>query len=108
MKISIKQTLGLAAASCLALAGSALAKQPAGAGPGSHGNSSFGMSQRSDLRTGSGNSSYGRTTAENARLRSDADDDNDDQDVVRTKKVKRRSTPGRAIRAIPPLAAASE
>ena len=88
MKISIKQTLGLTAVSCLALAGSAFAKQPAGAGAGSHGNSSFGMSQRSELRTGSGNSSYGRTAAENARLRSDADDD-DDRDVVRTRKVKK-------------------
>ncbi len=43
------------------------------------------MSQRTDLRTGSGNSSYGRTTAENARMRAD---DADDQDVPRTKKVK--------------------
>jgi hypothetical protein len=87
MKISIKQTLGLTAVSCLALVGSAFAK-PAGAGAGSHGNSSFGMSQRTEVRTGPGNSSFGRTTAANARLRSDADDD-DDQDVVRTKKMKK-------------------
>jgi hypothetical protein len=86
MKISIKQTLGLTAASCLALACSAIASPPAGAGP--RGNSSFGMSQRTDVRTGSGNSSYGRTTAENARMRSDNADDQDEQDVPRTKKVK--------------------
>jgi hypothetical protein len=83
MKISIKQTLGLTAASCLALACSAIASPPAGAGP--RGNSSFGMSQRTDVRTGSANSSFGRTTAENARMRPD---DADDQDVPRTKKVK--------------------
>jgi hypothetical protein len=85
MKISIKQTLGLTAASCLALACSAIASPPAGAGP--RGNSSFGLSQRTDLRTGSANSSFGRNTSENARMRSDADDQ-DEQDVPRTKKVK--------------------
>jgi hypothetical protein len=85
MKISIKQTLGLTAASCLALACSAIASPPAGAG--ARGNSSFGTSQRTDLRTGSGNSSFGRNTSENARMRSDADDQ-DEQDVPRTKKVK--------------------
>ena len=85
MKISIKQTLGLTAASCLALACSAIA---APGNSGSHGNSSFGMGQRTDLHTGSGNSSFGRTTAENARMRSDDQDDQDDQDVPRTKKVK--------------------
>jgi hypothetical protein len=102
MKIGIKQTLGLTAVSCLALAGSVLANPPAGAGAGSHGagslgtspgNSSFGMSQRTDLRTGSGNSAFGRTTAENARLRTDADVDENDQDVdrdnVKTKKMKK-------------------
>jgi hypothetical protein len=46
------------------------------------------MSQRTELRTGSGNSSFGRTTAENARMKSDDADDQDDQDVPRTKKVK--------------------
>jgi hypothetical protein len=85
MKISIKQTLGLTAASCLALACTAIA---APGNSGSHGNSSFGMGQRTDLRTGSGNSSYGRTTAENARMRADGADDQDEQDVPRTKKVK--------------------
>ena len=90
MKISLKQSLGLAAASCLALAGSAFAKPPGGASPG---NSSFGMSQRTELRTGPGNSSFGRNTAENARLKSDDADDQDDQDVdrdhVKTKKIKK-------------------
>jgi hypothetical protein len=82
MKITIKQTLGLTAASCLALACSAIA---APGNSGARGNSSFGMGQRTDLRTGSGNSSFGRNTAENARMRSD---DADDEDVPRTKKVK--------------------
>ncbi|PYI93028.1 MAG: hypothetical protein DME97_06900 [Verrucomicrobia bacterium] len=90
MKISIKQTLGLTAASCVALACSAIAAPPGGAG--ARGNSSFGMNQRTDLRTGSGNSSFGRTTAENARLRANDADDQDDQDVDRdngkTKKTK--------------------
>jgi hypothetical protein len=106
MKISVKQTLSIAAASCLALAGSAVANPPAGAGPGSHGagispgNSSFGMSQRSDLHTGPGNSSFGRTTAANARLRSNDADDQEDEDMVRdnakTKKMKSKksTTPG--------------
>jgi len=87
MKISIKQTLGLTAASFVALACSAIASPRAGAGP--RGSSSFGMSQRTDLQTGSGNSSYGRTTAENARMRSD---NADDQDVPRTKKMKTKHT----------------
>jgi hypothetical protein len=90
------QTLGLAAASCLALAAAAVAAPPAGAGPGSHGagsfntapgNSSFGMSQRTDLKTGPGNSDYGRTTSANARLNNSTDaDDQNDQDATRPKK----------------------
>jgi hypothetical protein len=88
MKISLKQTLSLTAASCLALAGTAIARPPAGGGSGSHGNSGFGLNQRTDLHTGSGNSSFGRTTAANARLKSDDLDDNEDQDIVRTKKTK--------------------
>ena len=48
------------------------------------------MSQRTDLRTGPGNSEFGRTTAANARLNNSTDaDDQDDQDTTtRTKKVK--------------------
>ncbi|HEV2804389.1 MAG TPA: hypothetical protein VGW57_05580 [Chthoniobacterales bacterium] len=46
------------------------------------------MNQRSDRQTGSGNSAYGRNISENARLRSDADND-EDQDVPRTKRVKK-------------------
>jgi hypothetical protein len=89
MKISLKQYLGLTAASCLAWAGTVLAKPPGGMSPG---NSSFGMNQRTDLQTGSGNSAFGRTTSENARTRSNDADDQDDQDVPRTKKVKTSKT----------------
>lgn len=90
MKISVKQTLSLAAASCLALAGSAVAAGNGhGAGPGaSHGNSAFGLSQRTDLQTGPGNSSFGRTTAANARLKA-SDDIEDEDDVPRVKKTKK-------------------
>ena len=92
MKITVKHTLGLAAASCLALAGSAIAKPPAGAG---HGNSAFGMSQRTELRTGPENSTFGRNTAVNARLRSN-DRDDEDEDLartdVKTKKVKKQKS----------------
>jgi len=86
--MKIKSTLGLAIASTLTLAAAAIAA-PGGVS-GSHGNSSFGMSQRTDLRTGPGNSEFGRTTAANARLNNSTDaDDQDDQDTtIRTKKVK--------------------
>ena len=87
MKLNLKQSLGLAIVSCLGLAGSALA---AGNGNGhAGGNSSFGMSQRTDLNTGRGNSSFGRSTAANARLNNSTDaDDQDEDDVPRTKKAK--------------------
>src|SRR5436853_5066512 len=87
MILNLKQSLGLAIDSCLGLAGSALA---AGNGNGhAGGNSSFGMSQRTDLRTGPGNSAFGRSTAANARLNNSTDaDDQDEDDVPRTKKVK--------------------
>lgn len=86
MKLNLRQSLGLVIVSCLGLAGSALA---AGNGNGhAGGNSSFGMSQRTDLRTGSGNSDFGRTTAANARARSTDVDDQDEDDAPRTKKVK--------------------
>jgi len=89
MKGNMKQTLSLAAISCLALAATAFAAPPAGAG--AHGNSSFGMSQRTDLHTGPGNSEFGRTTSANARLNNSTDaDDQDDQDrPAKTKKVKK-------------------
>src|SRR5204863_1545752 len=90
MKQNIKQTLSLVAVSCLALAASAFAAPPAGAGAGSHGNSSFGMSQRTDLHTGPGNSEFGRNTAANARLKNSTDaDDQDEDDVPKTKKMKK-------------------
>ena len=87
MKLNLKQSMGLAIVSCLGLAGSALA---AGNGNGhGGGNSSFGMSQRTNLRTGPGNSEFGRTTAANARLNNSTDaDDQDEDDVPKTKKVK--------------------
>jgi len=86
MKLNVKQTLSIAAASCLALAGSAIA---APGNSGSHGNSSFGQNQRTDLSTGSGNSSFGRTTAANARTKDDQDDQDSDRDDVKTKKIKK-------------------
>lgn len=91
MKRNMKQTLSLAAASCLALATPAFAAPPAGAGGGSHGNSSFGLSQRTDLHTGPGNSEFGRNTSANARLNNPTDaDDQDDQDrPIKTKKMKK-------------------
>jgi hypothetical protein len=94
MKINIKRTFGLAAASCLALAASSSAAPPAGHGFGfsSPGNSAFGHNQAMSPTTGSTNSNYGRTTAANARTKSTTDaDDQDDQDrnEVKTKTVKK-------------------
>ena|SRR5436190_16446719 len=88
MKLNLKQSLGLAIVSCLGLATSALA---AGNGNGhGGGNSSFGTSQRTNLRTGPGNSEFGRATAANARLNNSTDaDDQDEDDVPKTKKVKK-------------------
>jgi hypothetical protein len=87
MKLNLRQSLGLAIVSCLGLATSALA---AGNGNGhAGGNSSFGMSQRTDLHTGPGNSEFGRTTSANARLNNSTDaDDQDEDDVPKTKKTK--------------------
>ena len=89
MKRNMKQTLSLAAVCCLSLAAPAFAASHGAAG--SHGNSSFGMSQRTDLRTGPGNSEFGRNTAANARLNNSTDaDDQDDQDrPIKTKKLKK-------------------
>ena len=85
--MNLKQSMGLAIVSCLGLATSALA---AGNGNGhGGGNSSFGMSQRTNLRTGPGNSEFGRTTSANVRLNNSTDaDDRDEDDVPKTKKVK--------------------
>ena len=84
--MNMKSTLGLAMALGLGLSTAAIA---APHGSGSRGNSSFGHNQRTDLHTGSGNSSFGRTTAANARLRSDDLDDQDDEELVKTKKTKK-------------------
>ena len=83
--MKIKTTLALAIASSLSLATLAVAA-PRG---GTHGNSAFGRNQRTDLHTGPGNSTFGRTTAANARLKSDDLDDQDEDDVVKTKKTKK-------------------
>jgi hypothetical protein len=88
MKLNLRQSLGLAIVSCLGLTCSALAAGN-GNGHAAGGNSSFGMSQRTDLRTGSGNSEFGRNTAANARLNNSTDaDDQDEDNVPKTKKVK--------------------
>ena len=88
MKLNLRQSLGLAIVSCLGLASSALAAGN-GNGHAGGGNSSFGMSQRTDLHTGPGNSEFGRTTAANARLKNSTDaDDQDEDDVPKTKKMK--------------------
>jgi hypothetical protein len=84
--MNIKSTLTLAIALGLGLTTGAIAA-PHG---GSHGNSAFGMNQRNDLRTGPGNSAYGRTTAAEARARSNDLDDLDDEDVVKPKKLKKQ------------------
>jgi hypothetical protein len=95
MKISLNQSLALAAASCLALSGAAFAKSGAAGSHGSGnspGNSSFGTSQRSEVRTGPGNSAFGRDRAENVISRTDADDQDDqnvDRNNVKTKKIKK-------------------
>src|SRR5436190_7368658 len=89
MKLNLKQSLGLVIISCLGLAGSALAAGN-GNGHAGGGNSSFGMSQRTDLRTGAGNSEFGRNTSANARLKNSTDaDDQDEDDVPKTKKMKK-------------------
>lgn len=85
--MKIKSALALTIASSLTLVCGAIAS-PHG-NSGSHGNSSFGHTQRTDRQTGPGNSEFGRNTAANARSRSDdLDDEDDDSNVVRTKKTK--------------------
>jgi hypothetical protein len=96
MKLDIQHTIAIAAASSLALASYAIAA-PHGAGNTSPGNSSFGRSQGGNPVTGSPNSSYGRNTAEQARLNSsrNSEDINDtDNDNVRIKKTKNHTARG--------------
>jgi hypothetical protein len=85
--MNIKSTLAAAMALGLGLTTAAIGAPKSSSSPG---NSSFGRNQRTDLQTGPCNSTYGRTTAANARLRSsdDLDDDNND-DVVKPKKTKK-------------------
>jgi hypothetical protein len=88
MKITVTQSICIAAASSLILAGSAIAKPPGSSGS-SPGNSAFGHSQSMGPVTGPGNSTFGHTTSENARLKNNDIDDQDDQDrETKTKKLK--------------------
>ena len=84
--MKIKSTLAMAMALGLGLSTVAIGAPHSS---GAHGNSAFGRNQRTDLQTGSGNSAYGRTTAANARLKSDNLDDEDDVDIPKTKKTKK-------------------
>lgn len=101
MTLNITHKFAIAAACTFALGSSVIA---AGHGNGNgggnsmssgHGNSGFGMSQASsngNPRTGPGNSAFGKTTSENARARSDRDDDlfdDNDNDSPKIKKVKK-------------------
>src|SRR5947207_756408 len=101
MKLDIKHTLAIAAASSFALASYAIAA-PHGAGNMSPGNSSFGRSQGANPAMGSTNSAFGRNTAEDARLNShrnseevrDADNDNDNGKIKKTKHAKNHTARG--------------
>ena len=88
--MKIKSTWAMAMALGLGLTTAAIG---APRGSGLPGNSAVGRNQRTDLQTGSSNSSFGRTTAANARLRSDDLDDEDAVDRVnRTKTRKAKHT----------------
>lgn len=94
MKLDLRHAIAVAAASSFALASYAIGA-PHGAGNMSPGNSSFGRSQGGNPVTGSTNSTFGRNTAEEARLNShrnsqditNTDNDNDN-DTVKIKKTK--------------------
>src|SRR3954471_9362165 len=85
--MKLKSALGLAIVSGLTLATAAIAAPP-GSG-GSRGNSSFGHGQRTDLQTGPANAEFGRNTANRSRLRTDDLDDEDADNVVKPKKMKK-------------------
>ena len=103
MKLDLRHTLAIAAASSFALASYAIAA-PHGAGNMSPGNSSFGRSQGGNPAMGSTNSTFGRNTAEDARLNShrnsedvrdtDNDNDNDNGKIKKTKHAKNHSARG--------------
>ena len=99
MRLNIRHAIAVAAAASLALASYAVAA-PHGAGNMSPGNSSFGRSQGSNPITGSTNSTYGRTTAEQARLNSSrnsediTDTDNDNVKIKKTKNAKNHAARG--------------
>ena len=100
MKLDIRYTIALAAASSFAFASYAIAA-PHGAGNSmSPGNSSFGRSQGSNPITGPTNSTFGRNTAEQARLNSSrdsedlTDNDNDNVKIKKTKHAKNHTARG--------------
>src|SRR5437016_3735019 len=99
MKLDIKHTLAIAAASSFALASYAIAA-PHGAGNMSPGNSSFGRSQGGNPVMGSTNSTFGRNTAADARLNSNRnsedvrDTDNDNPKIKKTKHAKNHTARG--------------
>ena len=103
MKLDLRHTLAIAAASGFALASYAIAA-PHGAGNMSPGNSSFGRSQGGNPVTGSTNSTFGRTTAEDARANSNrdvnrdvdttTDTDNDNPKVKKAKNSKNHTARG--------------
>lgn len=100
MKLDIRHTIAVAAAASFALASSAIAA-PHGSGNNmSPGNSSFGRSQAGNPITGSSNSTYGRNTAEQARLNSSRDSeeitdtDNDNVKIKKTKHAKNHTARG--------------
>src|SRR4051812_33356280 len=99
MTLQISRKIAIVSACCVALGSySALAKGGGGGGMGhgggmrggfggaSHGNSGFGHSQFGNPQTGSGNSSFGRDTAAQARSRSN---DHTDESTTAAKKTKK-------------------
>jgi len=99
MKLDLRHTLAIAAASSFALASYAIAA-PHGAGNMSPGNSSFGRSQGGNPVMGSTNSTFGRNTAADARLNSNRnsedvrDTDNDNPKIKKTKHAKNHTARG--------------
>ena len=91
MKLDIRHTIAVAAASSLAIASYAIAAPHGGGNGMSPGNSSFGRSQGGNPVTGSTDSTFGRDTSDQARLNSsrDSEDTTDtDHDNAKIKKAK--------------------
>jgi hypothetical protein len=89
MKISLKQSLSLAAATCLAVAGPAFAKTTVGGGSNVRGAGAT-ASSRDNMST---QRSEIRTESENTRLRSDdteiRENEDVDRDSVKTRKIRK-------------------